>query len=246
MAEVKFPQNGIPRDQLMNELRSLKSGDNNWKEGRMFSLVFNAGEEVLSLTHEACSLFMMENGLSPFAFPSLLKMETEVAAMMADLFLAVREVASHHGVHATFIPKPLEGEQGSGMHVHLSLFRGDDNAFYDADDAYHLSPTAKAFMAGMLHHAAEITAVALPVAFPTDNRVYDGTISSAVVPVVGALFGGDAIGTAATQSFDTKHVGVGKTLSASGLVVSDGNGGNNYAISYVADKIGRASWRERV
>ncbi|MEW6186446.1 MAG: aspartate aminotransferase family protein [Thermodesulfobacteriota bacterium] len=86
MAAVAFPQNGIPRDQLMNELRSLKSGDNNWKEGRMFSLVFNAGQEVLSLTHEACSLFMMENGLSPFAFPSLLKMETEVAAMMADLF----------------------------------------------------------------------------------------------------------------------------------------------------------------
>jgi glutamine synthetase len=57
------------------------------------------------------------------------------------------------------MPKPMEGVQGSGMHVHLSLFDGDDNAFYSADDPYNLSPVAKAFMAGMLRHAAEITAV---------------------------------------------------------------------------------------
>jgi glutamine synthetase len=82
-----------------------------------------------------------------------------MADSMMTFRLAVREVASHHGVHATFMPKPLEGVQGSGMHVHMSLFSGDDNAFHDADDAYGLSPTAKAFMAGMLHHAAEITAV---------------------------------------------------------------------------------------
>ncbi len=64
--------------------------------------------------------------------------------------LVVKEVAASQGVHATFMPKPLEGVQGSGMHVHLSLFRGDDNAFYDADDAHHLSPIAKSFMAGLL------------------------------------------------------------------------------------------------
>jgi glutamine synthetase len=73
--------------------------------------------------------------------------------------LVVREVAASSGVHATFMPKPLEGQQGSGMHVHLSLFHGDDNAFYSPDDAYHLSDTAKAFMAGLLRHAGEITAV---------------------------------------------------------------------------------------
>ena len=56
--------------------------------------------------------------------------------------LIVREVAASHGVHATFMPKPLEGVQGSGMHTHMSLFRGDDNAFFDADDDYNLSPTA--------------------------------------------------------------------------------------------------------
>lgn len=73
--------------------------------------------------------------------------------------LAVREVAARNGAHATFMPKPLEGVQGSGMHVHLSLFSGDDNAFFDGDDPYNLSPTAKAFMAGLLRHGPEITAV---------------------------------------------------------------------------------------
>jgi glutamine synthetase len=73
--------------------------------------------------------------------------------------LAVKEVAASHGVHATFMPKPLEGVQGSGMHLHLSLFRGSDNAFFDENDAYNLSATAKSFMAGLLRHAAEITAV---------------------------------------------------------------------------------------
>jgi len=85
------------------------------------------------------------------------------ALTMADSFmtfrLVVKEVAAKQGVHATFMPKPLEGMQGSGMHLHLSLFNGDDNAFYSGDDPYHLSPVAKHFMAGLLHHAAEITAV---------------------------------------------------------------------------------------
>jgi len=73
--------------------------------------------------------------------------------------LVVKEVAASQGVHATFMPKPLESVQGSGMHVHLSLFDGDENAFYSADDPYNLSPIAKHFMAGLLHHAAEITAI---------------------------------------------------------------------------------------
>jgi glutamine synthetase len=73
--------------------------------------------------------------------------------------LLVKEVAAREGVHATFMPKPLEGVQGSGMHLHLSLFRGDENAFYDESDPYHLSVVAKQFMAGLLRHAAEITAV---------------------------------------------------------------------------------------
>jgi len=73
--------------------------------------------------------------------------------------LAVREIAARNGVHATFMPKPVEGFQGSGMHLHMSLFRGDENAFYDESDGYDLSDTAKSFMAGLLRHASEITAV---------------------------------------------------------------------------------------
>ena len=73
--------------------------------------------------------------------------------------LVVKEVAAAQGVHATFMPKPLEGVQGSGMHLHLSLFDNDGNAFYSADDSYNLSETAKKFMAGLLFHASEITAI---------------------------------------------------------------------------------------
>jgi glutamine synthetase len=82
---------------------------------------------------------------------------------MADnvmtLRLIVREVALEHGVHATFMPKPIGGVQGSGMHTHMSLVRGDENAFYDPDAEYHLSSVARHFIAGLLRHAAEITAV---------------------------------------------------------------------------------------
>ena len=73
--------------------------------------------------------------------------------------LVVKEIAALHNVHATFMPKPLEGVQGSGMHLHLSLFKDEQNAFHDADDPYNLSETAKQFMAGLLRHAAEITAI---------------------------------------------------------------------------------------
>jgi glutamine synthetase len=73
--------------------------------------------------------------------------------------MIVKEIAAMHNVHATFMPKPLEGVQGSGMHLHLSLFKDNVNAFYSADDPHHLSPIAKSFMAGLLHHAAEITAI---------------------------------------------------------------------------------------
>ncbi|MEM9513235.1 MAG: glutamine synthetase family protein [Actinomycetota bacterium] len=85
------------------------------------------------------------------------------ALTMADGIMtfrvAVREVAAREGVYATFMPKPLEGVQGSGMHVHMSLFADDRNAFYDGDDEYNLSGLAKSFTAGLLRHAAEITAV---------------------------------------------------------------------------------------
>jgi glutamine synthetase len=76
--------------------------------------------------------------------------------------IAVKEVAMAHGYYATFMPKPLFGENGSGMHTHQSLFRGDENAFFDADDEYYLSDTGKGFIAGLLHHARELSALFAP------------------------------------------------------------------------------------
>ena len=85
------------------------------------------------------------------------------AMTMADTVMTVRmvvkEVAARHGVMATFMPKPLPGVQGSGMHTHMSLFDGDTNAFYDDSDEYNLSPVARRFIAGVLAHARELTAV---------------------------------------------------------------------------------------
>jgi glutamine synthetase len=71
-------------------------------------------------------------------------------------------VAMQHGYYATFMPKPLFGENGSGMHTHQSLFTGGRNAFFDGDDEYFLSDTAKSFIAGQLAHARELAALFAP------------------------------------------------------------------------------------
>jgi glutamine synthetase len=73
--------------------------------------------------------------------------------------IIVKEIARQNGYYATFMPKPLFGVNGSGMHVHQSLFQGDRNAFYDPDDSFHLSDLAKQYIAGIMRHAPEITAV---------------------------------------------------------------------------------------
>src|SRR5664280_173344 len=73
--------------------------------------------------------------------------------------LVVKEIAYQNGVYATFMPKPVFGVNGSGMHVHQSLFKGDSNAFFDKKDPYHLSKLARSYVAGLLAHAPEITAV---------------------------------------------------------------------------------------
>ena len=73
--------------------------------------------------------------------------------------LVVKDIARKSGVYATFMPKPIFGENGSGMHVHQSLFKGERNAFYDPKDEYKLSDIAKYYIAGLMRHAPEITAV---------------------------------------------------------------------------------------
>ena len=74
--------------------------------------------------------------------------------------IVVKEVATKYGHYATFMPKPIFGQNGSGMHTHQSLFKGSQNAFYDANDKYYLSDLAKKYIAGLLKHAPEITAFA--------------------------------------------------------------------------------------
>jgi glutamine synthetase len=85
------------------------------------------------------------------------------ALAMADKTMTYRivakETARKMGYYATFMPKPIFGENGSGMHVHQSLFRGDINAFYDPGDTYHLSAMGKSYIAGIMRHAREIAAV---------------------------------------------------------------------------------------
>lgn len=73
--------------------------------------------------------------------------------------IVVKEIAHKYGFYATFMPKPIFGVNGNGMHTHQSLFQDDKNAFFDPDDKYYLSDVAKAYIAGLLKHAPEITAV---------------------------------------------------------------------------------------
>jgi glutamine synthetase len=73
--------------------------------------------------------------------------------------LVVKEIALKHGVYATFMPKPIFGQNGSGMHTHQSLFKGNRNAFFDPKDEFHLSKIAKSYMAGVLKHSKEITSI---------------------------------------------------------------------------------------
>jgi glutamine synthetase len=73
--------------------------------------------------------------------------------------LTVKEAAQEFGVYATFMPKPVAGVNGNGMHTHQSLFEGDRNAFFDPTDEHHLSKTGKSYIAGILRHARELTLV---------------------------------------------------------------------------------------
>jgi glutamine synthetase len=85
------------------------------------------------------------------------------ALTMADNVMTyrvvVKQIAQKFGVYATFMPKPVFGVNGNGMHVHMSLFNGSRNAFFAEDDSYHLSKEGKCFLAGLLQHSPEITAI---------------------------------------------------------------------------------------
>jgi len=81
-----LPQKGLPKDKVLEVLRAMKKDDANYRDARMFGLIYNAGEDVEDMAREAYATYMFENALSPFAFPSLLKMETEFISMASSLF----------------------------------------------------------------------------------------------------------------------------------------------------------------
>lgn len=85
MGKISLPQKGMPREDVLNSLRSFKSDDVRWREGQLFGLIYETGTDLEDLIKEASALFLIENGLNPAAFPSMLKLETEVVSMVASL-----------------------------------------------------------------------------------------------------------------------------------------------------------------
>lgn len=85
------------------------------------------------------------------------------ADQIATFRFVVRTVALNHNLHATFMPKPKLGINGSGMHVHLSLFKNGENAFYDPEAPYELSEECMSFIAGLMHHCRGFTAITNPL-----------------------------------------------------------------------------------
>ncbi len=109
-------------------------------------------------------------------------MRYDDALKMADNVITyrvvVKEIAMQHGVYATFMPKPIFGVNGSGMHSHQSLFKGKDNAFFDKNDPEGLSDDAKRYIAGLLKHAREMSAV-----FAQTNNSYKRLVPGYEAPV---------------------------------------------------------------
>ncbi|RQD77980.1 MAG: type I glutamate--ammonia ligase [Candidatus Syntrophonatronum acetioxidans] len=87
----------------------------------------------------------------------------KTADNIATFKLVVRTIALNHNLHATFMPKPVMGINGSGMHIHQSLFKGEENAFYDPSTSNQLSDTAHYYMGGIIHHIKGITAITNPL-----------------------------------------------------------------------------------
>ncbi|MBI2935030.1 MAG: glutamine synthetase [Chloroflexi bacterium] len=118
-------------------------------------------ETVLTLESVGIGIEYSHHEVSPSQHE--IDMRYTDALTMADNVMTyrivVKEIAHKHGVYATFMPKPVFGINGSGMHVHQSLFKGDKNAFFDEKDKYHLSHVARSYLAGLLARAPEITAI---------------------------------------------------------------------------------------
>ena len=136
-------------------------------EGGYFDLM--PRDEAIDLRRETILALQSMNIPVEYAHHEVAPSQHEIdlrytdAMTMADTVmtyrLIVKEVAQKNGIYATFMPKPIFGENGSGMHVHMSLFKGPRNTFFDPKNKYHLSQTAKQFIAGLLKYAPEFTSV---------------------------------------------------------------------------------------
>jgi len=94
MMKFTLPEKGLPREELFRQLKNMHSLDSDWHKGRMFSLIYNAGMDVENIARDAYYEFMIENALSPFSFPSLLKMENEIMSFIASMFCGEDSVGS--------------------------------------------------------------------------------------------------------------------------------------------------------
>ena len=126
----------------------------------------------------------LERGIRKRPYPHTVRVLADALGMADHTMtyrLIVKEIAKKAGYHATFMPKPIFGENGSGMHTHQSLFKDERNAFFDEDDGWHLSDTAKGFIAGQLRQAAEPKPIdpALPFELARARREVEASFAAA-------------------------------------------------------------------
>jgi glutamine synthetase len=143
------------------------SGTTPWDEGGYFDMTLRdaatelRNETVLALEEMGIGVDKSHHEVAISQHE--IDMRYTDALTMADQVmtyrLVVKEIAAHHGIYATFMPKPVFGINGSGMHVHQSLFKNGKNAFFDKNGLFYLSKTAQSFVAGLLKYAPEFTAV---------------------------------------------------------------------------------------
>jgi len=123
---------------------------------KLAGVLSKLGVEVLVTHHEVASAGQIEVNFKPGGV-------VRTADNLQTLKYAARILAYQEGLTVTFMPKPLAGDNGSGLHVHISLWRGDENIFYDGDDSYaELSQYARYFIGGLLEHARSLAAIANP------------------------------------------------------------------------------------
>ena len=123
MKQIHIPDKGRAGDALLTELESMKANDMNWRTGHTFSLIYNAGEDIIELGRRAYSMFLVENGLSPISFPSLKRLETEVVSMVGGLLGGGAEAAGNMttgGTESIFMAVKSARDYARKHHPHIT------------------------------------------------------------------------------------------------------------------------------